>query len=281
MAIIPKILQTVKLKGNNLKKILFSVLAASSLVMAFDTEATNDNALVTHTELGYIQTSGNTKTKTFNLDAKVKKSWDKHIVGFAFDGQYADDDGAETKNKFFTELGYGYALTDRFAVDYIVGYKADKFSGFDYQAYTGPGVIHKTIVSETLNLNLSGNVLYSMDSYEDVYHDADGEVIEYPDSTEDGTLSAEAYDNNYIGYRVKGVFDWQMLENLKFDQELSFRGSFEEGKDYFVFSKTAFSSKISDIFSAGISYKVDYINLPAEGKESTDTTVTANLIIDY
>jgi len=50
---------------------------------------------------------------------------------------------------------------------------------------------------------------------------------------------------------------------------------------YFAFSKTALSTKFSDIFSAGISYKVDYSNSPATGKEYTDRTFTANLIIDY
>ena len=253
---------------------------ASSLVMA-SSEGLTDQALVTHTELGYIQTSGNTETKTFNLDAKAKKSWGHHIFGLMFDGQYADDDGKETKNKFVTELEYDYEFTDRFSFDYLLGYKSDKFSGFEYQAYTGPGLAYKAIVSDTHNLELSGNILYSMDSYEDVYRDDNGDVINYPAPTDTGTLDAEAYDDDYFGYKLKGIYAWQILENLKFDQELSIRGSAEEVDNYFVFSKTGISSKLSDMFSAGISYKVDYINLPAEGKESTDTTLTANLIIDY
>ncbi len=264
-----------------MKKIILSALVASSLVMASEAEVKKESALVTHTELGYIQTSGNTETKTFNLDAKAKKSWNKHIFGLIFDGQYADDDGKETKNKFVTELEYDYEFTDRFSFNYLLGYKSDKFSGLEYQAYTGPGLAYKAIVSDTHNLELSGNILYSMDSYEDVYHDADGEIINYPNSTSGATLATEAYDDDYTGYRVKGVYGWQIIENLKFDQELSMRGSFEESDNYFVFSKTALSTKISDMFSAGISYKVDYANVPAEGKESTDTTLTANLIIDY
>jgi hypothetical protein len=34
------------------------------------------------------------------------------------------------------------------------------------------------------------------------------------------------------------------------------------------------------MFSAGISYKVDYVN-NAGDKANTDTTLTANLIMDY
>jgi len=248
--------------------------------MAADAEVKKENTLVTHTELGYIQTSGNTETKTFNLDAKAKQSWDKHIYALMVDAQYADDDGAETKNKFVIELEYDYEITDRLAFDYLLGYKSDKFSGLEYQAYTGPGLAYKAIVSDAHNLELSGNILYSIDSYEDVYRE-NGDVINYPAPTDTGKLDAEAYDDDYIGYRVKGVYGWQIMENLKFDQELSMRGSFEESDKYFVFSKTALSTKISDMFSAGISYKVDYANIPAEDKDSTDSTLTANLIIDY
>jgi hypothetical protein len=45
-------------------------------------------------------------------------------------------------------------------------------------------------------------------------------------------------------------------------------------------TKTTLTSKLSDIFSAGLSYKVDYVNLPSV-QEYADTTFTANAIIDY
>ena len=50
---------------------------------------------------------------------------------------------------------------------------------------------------------------------------------------------------------------------------------------YFSFSKTAIETKISDIFSMGISYKVDYTNLPPSDKEYSDKTFMTSLIIDY
>ncbi len=261
------------------KKIVLSIALLSTLAMAED--AKKDTPLVTHTELGYIKTDGNTKTQTFSLDAKAKKGWGSNIFALMFDGQYSKDQDVETKNKFVTELTYNYEFTDRLAFDYLAGYKNDKFSGFAYQAYTGPGAKYKAIVTKKHNLTLDANILYSMDSYEDVYVDGAGDVIEYPNPTTGGTLKTAAYDDDYAAYRVKGVYTWQMLENLKFDQELSFRGSFEDGDKYFAFSKTGFISKISDIFSAGVSYKVDYVHIPAEGKETTDTTLTLNLIADY
>lgn len=240
--------------------------AADTRLKALEAQLPADDKLVTHTELGYIQTTGNTKTQTFNLDAEAKKGWGRHIGNIMFDGQYAEDEGTETKNKFLTELTYDYMFTKRLSFNYLAGYKSDKFSGFSHQWYTGPGAKYKLLVSPRQNLIIDGNLLYSSDTY---------------DATTVPPPPIASYTNDYMAYRFKAVYVLQVLNNLKFDQELSLRGSFKDSSNYFAFSKTALSSKISDIFSAGISYKVDYSNIPALGKDTTDTTFTANLIMDY
>lgn len=264
-----------------MKRIVLSIVLISSMALAA-TDTQKDEALVTHAELGYIETDGNTKTQTFNLDANLKKAWGNHKFSLLFDAQNGEADSIENKNKYIIELNYDYAFTDRFAFNYLAGYKSDKFSGYSYQLYTGPGAKYKAIVSEKHNLSLEANLLYAKDSLEAVYTDTAGNIISYPASTTGMNLSEAAYDDQYGSYRLKAVYGWKVLENLKFDQELSYRGSVENAKDnYFVFSKSALTSKLSDIFSAGLSYKVDYVDVPATGKESTDTTLTANLIIDY
>ena len=265
-----------------MKKIILSSLVASSLLLAAEPDLNKDDALVTHTELGYIKTDGNTETQTFNLDAKAKKGWGKHIGNLLFDGQYADDSGIETKNKYLIELNYDYEFTDRFAFTYLAGYKVDKFSSFDSQAYTGPGAKYKAIVSDAHNLTLEGNILYAMDEISAVYYADTAKTISinYPNSTAGALAMDPSISDNYGAYRAKAIYTWQILENLKFDQELTYRGSFEETSNYFIFSKSALTSKFTDMFSAGLSYKVDYVNEPGL-KDNTDTTLTANLIIDY
>jgi len=238
--------------------------------------------LTTHTEFGYIKTDGNTETVAFNLESRVHKGWGKHIGSFLFDGQKGEESSDETKNKFFIELEYDYEFTERFAFDYLLGYKQDKFSGYAHQFYTGPGVKYKAIISEKHNLSLDGNLLYEKDDKNPIEHDISGDIIEYPnpDNIAVNTITPRV-KHSYAAVRVAFAYDWQITDSLKFTQEASYRVEAKETDNYFVFSKTAFATKISDIFSAGISYKIDYINIPAEGKESKDTTLTANLIIDY
>lgn len=264
-----------------MKKIVLSLAVLTSLAIAEDVKV-KEKELKAHSELGYVQTSGNTETKAFNFELNLKKDWTRSVLTFDFDGQYATDQRVETKNKFVTELDYGYKLNGRLSLDYLIGYKTDKFSGFRYQFYTGPGAKYKAIDQKTQKLSVEGNLLYSVDQYEDVWVDALGNKLDYPyDNVLKDHISQYAYKDDYAAYRIKGVYDWQILENLKFQQELSLRGSLEKFEKYFVYSKTAFYNKINSIFSAGISYKVDYVNIPADGKKRTDTTFAFNLILDY
>ena len=241
-----------------MKKIILSTVAVATVTFALQAAEKNPDALVTHTELGYMQTDGNTKTKSFNLDAMVKKAWDKHHTSLKLSGQYGSADDVENKKKYLVEGNYDYAFTKYFAFNYLIGYKSDIYSGFDYQIYTGPGAKYQAIKNEKQALSFTASILYNEDKY-------------YP--SED--------TNSYSGYRAGGVYNLNINKNLKFIQELSIRGDFDDSENYFATSKTAFISKISDIFSAGLSYKVDYINLPVAGKENKDSTLTANLIMDY
>jgi len=244
-----------------MKKILVSTITAASLVVAAQAAEKNPDALVTHTELGYIQTNGNTDTKTFNLDANAKKAWGKHQTSLKLDAQYGSADGLENKKKYLIEGNYDYSFTERFAFNYLAGYKSDIYSGFNYQFYTGPGAKYQAVKTDKQNLSLTANILYAQDDY----------IVSH---TQNDT-------NTYTGYRAQGIYLLNVVNNLKFTQELGIRGDFDNSDNYFATSKTALTTKISDIFSAGVSYKIDYVNQPVAGKQNKDTTFTANLIMDY
>ena len=239
-----------------------------------------DLGFTTHTEIGYIRTTGNTDTKTYNLDIKLKKEWEKHILSIDFLKLYGQENSKDTKDKIFVELNYYYKFTDRFAFDYMGAYKEDKFSGFDYQLYTGPGVVYKAINEEKHTLFLKANALYSRDQIEDTYKDSLGNDVSYPYPA--GSINQhDGYSDEYTSYKTQALYTWILSKKTKFTQDLRYRSQFDKTKNYFIYSKTAISSKLSDIFSASISYQVDYINEAAEGKTPTDKTTMFNLIIDY
>ncbi len=232
--------------------------AAEKKLKALQAQLPQDQTIKTHVQLGYIKTNGNTKTETFSLDGSFKKAWGKNSGSIIFDGQYGNADGSITKNKYSTEMQYAYLFTNTLSFTYLVGYKNDEFSAYNYQSYTGPGIKWATYKSDKQKLDLEASVLYSQDLFKSTNN-----------------------TNRYSAYSAELSYELKVLENLKFNQGLSYRSSFENSNNYFVFSKSELSSKISNIFSAGISYKIDYANVVTTGIKRQDNTLEAFISLDY
>ena len=249
-----------------------------------NTEAAKHLSLSSHTELGYISTSGNTNTKAGSLDAMAKAKLDKNTLQLDIDYLYGEENNIESKNSLLTELNYDYKFSKHFAFNYLVGYKSDKFSGFDYQSYTGPGLKYIAIENDIHILNFQTNVLYSKDSEMDKFYDALGNEVPYPyvDPAKDPSVPVvNGKSNEYTSVLLRGDYKWNITESLKFIQELSYRMDTDDSDIYYVKSKTGISSKINATFSMGVNYKIDYVNTPPVGNEYTDKTLAVTLSIDY
>lgn len=276
------VLQEIAQKKAQLAALQKSIKELENSLVTDEQRRLKANELKTRTELGYSKTDGNSDTTTFNLDMRIKKAFDKHKLKFLLDAQYAQDRNIESKNKYLTELSYDYAINKTFAFNYLSGYKQDKFSGFNYQLYTGPGANYKAVSNDKHALNFEANVLYSQDKEEDVKYDALGNTIAYPNPNNVAvTRIVSGKKSDYTSLRAKADYEWKVFETLTFTQEASYRANASEMKNYFIFSKTGITSKINSILSFGLSYKLDYVNIPVGNNERTDTTLSATLIVDY
>jgi len=263
--------------GEKMKKIIALSLLCTSMLLAEDT------AFVTHTELGYVETSGNTETTAATVDFMGKKSWGDHSVQLDFDYLYGEQNSIENNNKLETVLNYDYKFSKNFGLNYLIGYKDDKFSGFDYQFYTGPGVKWHAHENDAHVLDFQSNVLYSKDSGSDKFYNdaAFTDETKYPFVPVKGIFKKDGQTNEYGAFFIQGDYEWKITESFKFLQMLNYRVDMKDSDIYFINSKSAVESKISDTFSMGINYKVSYVNTPPVGNERTDKTFTVSLIIDY
>lgn len=219
--------------------------------------AMDDDVLKTHAELGYIKTSGNTDTQSFSGIFNIDKTFDEHVFRLDAESFYSDDDGEETKNRWKAVGNYDYPAADKVQFNYMLGYEQDRFSGFDSQFYTGPGIKWKAIEPPAHRLDLQANILYSSD-----------EINEQ-----------ERLD--YASAQARLDYSWQIDERWKFVEIAFYRVDVSESDNYFINSRTGVESRISTLFSVGASYTVDFKNQAPEGKERRDTTFLVSLIIDY
>ncbi len=230
-----------------------------------------------HIEASYANTAGNTDSQDVAGNVKLKYAFEQSDLRFVGNVLYSDTtqydengtfiDDLRTKNRWDAEANYDYNFNDTWAFNYLLGGKGDEFSTFVYQAYTGPGAIWTPLKTDAQSLKFQLNVLYSWDRIRE-------------DKT--ATPPVDEYTNDYAGYQASLDYVFKFTKTSKFIQYAMYRSEFSDTSNYFIKSKTAVESKLSDIFSLGVSYTLDYTNNKADNVRSyTDGVFLASIIADF
>ncbi len=211
-------------------------------------------------ELSYVNTSGNTDTQTLagKLDLKREGTVDRYFTS----GSYlkAEDSGTDTSDKLKLEGRYERVFTGKYFGLFTLGYLRDKFSGYEYRAYGGPGAGIEFIKTPTQKLQGHLSILYNHNEF----------------ST--GVKTGD----NYVTAKATGKYERKVLENLTFKETFDYFTSVEDSEVYFVDSVTAVEVKVNGRISVGMSYTINYQNRPPSPElNNTDTTLLTNLIIDF
>lgn len=230
-----------------------------------------------HAELSYANTAGNTDSQDVAGNLKLNIPFYSNEIRFVGNVLYSDTTNYDengtyindlrTKNRWDAEANYDYNFNEVIAFNYLLGGKGDEFSTFVYQVYTGPGAIVTAFKNDEHDLKFQGNILYLWDRIR-----ADKTV----------TPVVEEYTHDYSGYQASMDYVYQFTKTAKFTQYLMYRSEFEDTTNYFIKSKTGVEAKVSDIFSMGVSYTLDYTNNKADNVRSyTDGVFLASLIADF
>jgi putative salt-induced outer membrane protein len=225
-----------------------------------DEPLSGDNPWKVRIELSYVNTSGNTDTRTLagKLAAKKEGAFNRYYL----DGSYfqTESEGEETSNKLKLEGRFERVVTKRLFGLFSAGYFRDKFSGYDFRAFGGPGLGIDLIKTDRHGLQVLTSLLY--------YHD---ELSAGEESTDD-----------YAAGKATARYEWRVLENLKIKETLDYFVSFEDTQRSFIDSVTSAEVKINTRLSLGLSYIVNYQNAPPSPDiEHTDITFLTTLIIDF
>lgn len=214
--------------------------------------------LMTHTELSYVQTGGNTDTRAFALKSQVDKQveLDKYVA--KANAIYSKSDGEETANKYRLEGRWERTLDERSFAFVSGDYTQDKFSGYDYRSNVGPGLGYKVLNLEDHALDALGSAQYS---------------------SAKATETGETED--YVSAKLAGDYRWKISGNSTFRQYADYQSSLDDSDNYFITSETSLAVKMNGNLSLGVSYKIEYQNLTPGEAEHTDTTFMTSLIIDY
>jgi putative salt-induced outer membrane protein len=205
-------------------------------------------------ELGYVNTSGNTKTQTLNAKAKVEASYDKWRQTLQLEALNSSDNDVTTAERYTAALKSDYRFSKRDYAFGLLNYENDRFSGYDYRTSISVGYGRRVIDTKPLWLELEGGPGYRFSKLSD-----------------DG-------DQDEAILRLAGSLGWQISESALFEQTLSS----EIGEDATISkSVSALSMQIIGSLAMKLSYTYRYVTDVPEGVQKKDTETSATLVYKF
>lgn len=211
-------------------------------------------------ELGFIQTSGNSDTQSFNGKFNLVHELEPSTTSLKLEALTSEEDGTSSKEKYLAELKYDYALSDRSYVASFLGYEDDRFNGYEYQSTLAVGYGYKA-----WNDKKKGKL-----------------ELEVGPGYRRNVLEQRNEDNEKIEQEAVGRASLNLLVNIgegaKFTEVLSVEG----GDSKIVYkSDMGIQSTLVGALAMKINYQVKHTTDVPEGKKNTDSLVGVTLVYSF
>jgi len=152
--------------------LLAAALLVSTSALAQDDERSYDASVA----LGYVGTTGNTDTTTFNAEVLLTLRADRWTHNGKFQGLASQENDVARAERYYLEDKSDFSLN---ADEYLFvkgSYTDDRFSGFDYQAAVASGYGRYLIRNDTMTLEAFGGVGYRQNAIIDAGSEGEGIV---------------------------------------------------------------------------------------------------------
>lgn len=134
--------------------------ACACAALASTTLMAQEDPFTASVALGYVGTTGNTDTTTFNTEVLMTLRTENWTHNGKFQGLGSQEDDVATAERYYLEEKSDYNLDEN---QYLYGkgtYTDDRFSGFDYQAMLGTGYGRHLIRRDNFTLQAFGGIGY-------------------------------------------------------------------------------------------------------------------------
>jgi putative salt-induced outer membrane protein len=202
---------------------------------------------------GYI-TKGNSDTTGLTAAIEVRREgidW-RHKIRLRADYQESGD--VVTQERYLAAYEPNYKINDRAYIYGAAQYERDRFSGFDDRFSVSTGAGYTAIKQPRMRLDLELGPAFRHTRFVD-----------------------DSYESNFAA-RGSLDFNWKLNQAVSFRQNAS---AYLQSANSTVSSNSALLAKLFGPFSAQLSYTLQYESMPPIGRQTTDTTSRASLVVDF
>ena len=208
-------------------------------------------------ELGFIQTSGNSDTQSFNGKFNLERQLEPVTTSLNLEVLTSEEDGDSSKERYIAEIEHDYSLGERSYVASVLAYEDDRFNGYQYQSSLSVGYGYHAWADEQGKLDLEVGPGYRRSALEE--RNEDGNKIE-----EEAIASLNLLVN--------------ISESAKFTEKFTIEG----GDSKIVYkSDMGIQSTLIGQLAMKINYQVKHTTEVPEDKKNTDSLVGVTLVYSF
>lgn len=205
-------------------------------------------------ELGGYMSTGNTENIGLTAAIEVKRealAW-RHKLRLQAD--YQESLGLVTRERYLAAYEPNWKFDDRAYMYGAAQYESDRFSGFNDRVSLSTGAGYSAIRSPAVKLDLELGPAFRHTRFID-------------DTIESNVAARGSMD-----------FGWKLSRSISVTQNAS---AYLQDANSTVSSRSALLAKLFGPFSAQFSYTLQYESMPPVGRQTTDTTSRAALVVDF
>jgi len=215
-----------------------------------------------HTDLGYVNTSGNTEVQTLNFtDQFVLNTSPFNKLTQQFSVVYGTNHNKVQTSLWNAGLKDEYALSPHIGVFGLFNWDRNTFAGIDYRYEEGAGVAF--IPFNTPHDRLEFDVGISYFEVHSTFSDTLGMLRDSSD--------------HYAAIRTAVVYRHTIVKDTYLQQTVEGIPDLQVSSDYRVNSQTDVVAPLSKHIAVKLGYTIRYANLPPPGFKTTDRLFTSDL----
>ena len=205
-------------------------------------------------ELGGYMSTGNTENVGLTAAIEVKREALEWRHKLRLQADYQESLGLVTRERYLAAYEPNWKFDDRAYMYGAAQYESDRFSGFYDRVSLSSGAGYSAIKSPKVKLDLELGPAYRLTRFID-------------DKTESNLAARGSMD-----------FGLKLSPSISVTQNAS---AYLQDANSTVSSRSALLAKLFGPFSAQFSYTLQYESTPPIGRQTTDTTSRAALVVDF
>jgi putative salt-induced outer membrane protein len=215
-----------------------------------------------HTDLGYVNTSGNTEVQTLNFtDQLILNTSPVNKITQLFSVVYGTNQNKVQTSLWNAGVKDEYSFTKTIGLFGLFNWDRNTFAGIDYRYEEGGGVAFTPLNGPHNRLEIDVGF-----SYFEVHSTFTDSLGAPRDSSDD-----------YAAIRTALIYRHTFIKDTYVQQTIEGIPDLENEEDYRVNSETDVVAPLSKHIAVKLGYTIHYANLPPPGFKTTDRLFTSDL----